>query len=451
MIRYFKILLLTGSLSMFMMISCMESYLGIEQIDTGTGKPDKLSVNNIVPKSGALEVYFTLPSDPNIAQVVASYKNRKGEDVEFKVSRYSSSILVEGFTGTDEKTVKLTCIDVSGNESEAVIVKGTPLLSPVEVAYNTMMTEPTFGGVRLDWKNQDAQPFAIHVLTEDILQVGVVSLVEDPTKTIYNRDSVNTFAYVRQYPAVEQKFGFTISDKWGNRSDTLLSSLTPYEEEKIDYNRIKAVTFFNPTTYGGSRDYATYAINPATGIQNDGNAHGNGNIAQTIFNGVRSGNLYYGYKFIKNLADPNPANREMVNDVFLTFDLNMDIRLSRIVIFPRVHISYTYARSSPKRFRIWGTNDANNQRWTKFPENWTLIGEYEGPDPVTPGSPTQEEIDWFNNKQEYSIIDGNINPEGNPASSFRYLRLQLMESYNPSEPYYTINELEMFGVVERTY
>lgn len=450
MIKYFKTFLWAIGLSIGMM-SCMDSYLGIEQIETGSGTPEKLIVNKVTPKRGALEVHFTLPSDPNIAQVVASYTNNKGKEVEFKVSRYSSSILVEGFTGTDEKTVKLVCINGSGKESETTIIKEAPLLSPVEVAYNTMSTQPTFGGVRVDWKNQDAQALAIHVLTEDILQVGVVSLVEDPTKTIYNRDSVNTFAYVRQYPSIEQKFGFTISDKWGNRTDTLLSSLTPYEEERIDYDRIKEVTFFNPTTYGGSRDYGIYAVNSATGIQNDANAHGNAYVAQTIFNGDNAGNQYYAYKFIKNLADPNPANREMVNDVYSTFDLNMEVRLSRIVIFPRVHISYTYARSSPKRFRIWGTNDENNQRWTKFPENWTLVGEYEGPEPVTAGSPTQEEIDWFNNKQEYSIIDDNINPEGNPSASFRYLRLQLMESYNPTEAYYTINEMEMYGVVEKTY
>lgn len=443
---------LIAMMSVWLIASCGDKYLGVEQVSTDSTPPDKPMVNEVIAKSGALEIHFTLPaSSPDIAQVIATYTNKRGKEMEFKVSRYSSSILVEGFTGTNEVTVALTAVDDSGNPSEPVMVKATPLLSPVEIAFNTLAVEPTFGGVKVEWENKDAQPFAIHVLTEDILQVGVVSLVEDPLKTVYNRDSVNTYAFVRQYPSIEQKFGFVISDKWGNRTDTLLRQITPFEEERIDYSKIAAVTFFNPTTYGGSRDYDIYGVNPATNIQNDANTHGAAHTPQTMVNDIRGGNLYYAYKFVKNLADPNPANRELVNDVYATFDLNMDVRLSRVVIFPRVHISYTYARSSPKRFRIWGTNDANHQRWTKFPEGWTLIGEYVGPDPVTPGSPTQEEINWFNNTQEYSIIDGNVNPSADPSASFRYMRLQLMESYNRNEAYYTINEFEMYGVVEREY
>jgi hypothetical protein len=451
--RYINTFLL-AMISSLLIISCGDSYLGIEQVVTDTTPPEKVTVKEVVAKSGALEIRFSLPTgDPDIAQVVAHYKNQRNESVEFKVSRYSSSIVVEGFAGTDEKTVELICIDASGNKSEVTLVKAAPLLSPVEVAFNTLDVEPTFGGVKLEWENKEAQPFAIHVLTEDVLQVGVVSLVEDPLKTIYNRDSVKTSSYVRYYPSSEQKFGFVISDKWGNRTDTLIRYITPFAEERIPPSRIKAVTFFNPTTYGGSRDYDMYAVNQATGIQNDANAHGNAYVAQTIFNGdnVTTANQYYAYKFVKNFLDPNPANREIVNDVYSTFDLNMDVQLSRVVLFPRTHISYTYARSSPKRFRIWGTNDSNSQRWTKFPEGWTLIGEYVGPDPATPGSPTAEEIEWFNFNQEYSIIDGNVNPDASPSASFRYMRLQLMDSYNANEAYYTINEIEMYGVVEREY
>lgn len=449
--RYIK-KFLALCLSAFVAMSCMDSYLGVEQLKLEGNPPEKVTVKEVIPRAGSLEIHFSLPSgNPNIAQVVASYKNKRGEQMEFKVSRYSSSILVEGFTGTDEKTVELICIDAGGNKSEITLAKGAPLLSPVESAFNTMKVEPAFGGIKVEWSNADAQAFAIHVLTEDELQVGVVTLVEDPSKTIYNRDSTNTFAYVRQYPSVEQKFGFVISDKWGNRTDTLLSSLIPYQEDPIDWRPIRAVSFFNPTYFGGSRDYGIWGMNAATGIQNDGNAHGTGNAPQTIFDGVRSGNQLYVYKFVKNLADPNPANREFVQHSYVTYDMNMDIRLSRIVIFPRVHISYTYARSSPKRFKIWGTNDENSNRWSKFPESWTLIGEYVGPTPVNLASLTAEEIDWFNNNQEYSIADDNVNPDAQPTASFRYMRLQLMESYNQNEPYYTINEFEMFGEMLRRY
>ena len=447
-INYYLVALVTSLL----MVACVDSYMGIEQVKTHSVSPEKVTINEVIPKSGALEIHFSLPKgNPYISEVVASYINKNGKEMEFSVSRYSSSILVEGLTGTNEVTIELLCIDTSGNESNITIVKAAPLTSPVELALNTMKVEPAFGGLKVEWKNLSAKPFAIHVLAEDSVQKGVITLMEDPTKTIYTSDSVKTFTYVRYYPSMEQKFGFTISDKWGNRTDTLISFLTPYKEEEIDYKLVKEVSFFNPTLFNGRRDYAIYGVNKATGLQNDGNAHAAGYVGKTMFNGVKSGSLSLIYKFVKNLSDKDPANHVTVQDVYTTFDLNMSLRLSRIKVFPRTGLGYTYNRSSPKRFRIWGTNDANNERWSKFPETWTLIGEYVGRDPVDNNNLTIEEIEYFNLNQEYSISEDNVNPDAHPTDTFRYMRLQLMETYNPLESFYTINEFQMFGDIQQYY
>lgn len=443
--RYIKTFL-TTLISSLLMVACVDSYMGVEQVKTDSTKPDKIIVNEIIPKSGALEIHFSLPKgNPDIAEVVASYINKQGVKMEFSVSRYSSFILVEGFIGTNDVTVELKCVDNSGNESDVTYAKAAALISPLELAMETMKVVPAFGGVKVEWQNINAKPFAIHIFAEDTLQKGIASLVEDLTKTIYTSDSTNTYAYVRQYPSIEQKFGFMVSDKWGNRTDTLISSLTPYKEEKIDYNLVKEVTYFNPTYYGGSRDYETYGVNPETGIPNDGNRHGTAYAAQTLFEGTRSGNRFYSYKFVKNLSSPDPADRIVVNDVYATFDLNMSVILSRVQLFPRTHISYTFNRSSPKRFRIWGTNDANNERWSKFPETWTLIGEYVGKEPANRENLTAEEIEWFNQNQEYTISEDNVNPNANTTEAFRYMRIQFMETYNPTLAYYTVNEFEMYG------
>ncbi|GEM_PF-1001276 len=446
---YTFLVIVVTSLILF---ACVDSYMGIEQVKTDSTKPEKITINEVIPKSGALKIHFSLPKgNAKIAEVVATYINKVGKKMEFSVSRYSSFILVEGFTGTNEQVVELVCVDNSGNVSDVTIVKAAPLTSSLELAMETMKIEPAFGGLKLEWQNREANPFAIHILSEDSLQKGIVALTEDPTKTIYTSDSLNTFAYVRQYPSVEQKFGFIVSDKWGNRTDTLISFLTPYKEELIDHKIVEEVSFFNPTYYGGSRDYDAYAIDPATGIQNDANAHGSAYRPQIFFNGVKSGNGYYGYKFVKNLADPDPANRILVQDVYATFDLNMTVRLSRVKIFPRTSSSYTYNRSSVKRFKIWGTDDANNQRWSKFPETWTLIGEYIGPEPANRESLTPEEIEYFNENNEFTISEGNVNSNAKPTTAFRYMRVQLMESYNPTIPYYTVNEFEMYGDIQEYF
>jgi hypothetical protein len=445
----FFLIVLTGTL---FMVACDDSYMGVEQIKTDSTKPEKITVNNVIPKSGALEIYFSLPKgNQHISKVEAWYYTKNHIKREFSVSRYSSFILVEGFMGTDEVTVELRCVDNSGNESDITQVEGTPLKSSLELAMESMEAEPAFGGLKIEWKNKEAKAIAIHVLTEDTLQVGVASLVEDPSKTIYTSDSINTFSYIRQYPAVEQKFGFILSDKWENRTDTLIYSLTPYKEEKIDYKLIKEINFFNPTFYAGNRDYDTYGVNPSTGIQNDGNAHSTSFRSQMYFDGIKTGNGTMMYKFIKNLNDPDPNNRILVNDQYCTFDCNILVRLNRVIMFPRNTITYTFNRSSPKRFRIWGTTDENNTRWSKFPEGWTLIGEYVGVEPANRDNLTPEEIDYFNLNQEYTISEGNVNPDAHPTETFRYMRLQLMESYNPLIEYYTVNEFEMYGDIVEYY
>lgn len=432
--------------------SCMESYLGIEQLDLSSNKPEKLTVDKVIPKSGGLEIHFTLPKgSPNNAQVVATYKNKSGKDVVFKVSRYSNKILVEGFTGTDEVTVEMVNVDESGNKSEVTLVRERPLLSPVEIAMQSLVASPAFGGVKLEWDNQEAHPFAIHVLTEDELQKGIKTLMEDPSKTIYSSDSLNTAAYIRQYENVEQSFGFVLSDKWGNRTDTLIQLITPYKEDVIDYNRVQAVAYFNPTYGTTSKDFAEFGIDPITGIQNDATTHSATFAPKTMFNGVTSANDFLARKFYHQPPGTSSSERTYINDVYVTFDLRQDLRLSRVIVYPRPSSSYLYSRSSVKRFRIWGTDDANATRWSKFPEGWTLIGEYVGRDPANSASITQEETDYFYNQQEYTIAEDNVNLEATPTAAFRYMRLQLMESYTPTENFYTINEFKLFGEIINTY
>lgn len=447
-----NIIYTTFAFSSMLTSSCMESYLGIEQLDLGTTNDAIITVNKVVPKSGALEVHFSLPLGvPNNVQVLASYKNKQGVIVQSKVSRYSNVILVEGFMGTDEVTIELVSIDESGNRSTPILVKDKPLLSPVEIARQSLKVVPAFGGLKLEWLNKNAQPFAIHVLTEDEVQLGVKSLLEDPLKTIYSQDSTKTQVYVRQYNNTEQKFGFVISDKWGNRTDTLVSLITPYKEDIIDFNLIKNVSFFNPVTNTSSVNYDQFGYNQVTRIQNDGAQHSTALTPKTMFNGTTTANDYLAYKFfIQPTGVPTPP-RVYLQDVYATVDLGVDLRLSRVQIYPRPSVSYLYARSSVKRFRIWGTDDKNANRSTKFPEGWFLIGEYVGREPANRASITQGETEYFYYNQEYSVADDNVNSVAKPTEVFRYMRLQLMESYNPSETFYTINEFKLFGEVIKKY
>ncbi|MCG8320234.1 MAG: DUF5126 domain-containing protein [Cytophagales bacterium] len=428
--------------------SCVEPYLGLEQIQTDTTPPGKITVKEVVPKPGALEIHFEpAKGDADIAQIKAYYLNKAGETVDFMVSRYSSSILVEGLTGTKQVDIEVVAIDNSGNISEVTLVKGTPLLSPVEYARQSLRVSTAFGGVKVDWENKNGDLLVFHVLTEDTLQIkGDTTFIEDPSKRIYTRDTTSrgTVAYIRHYPDKEQKFGFVISDKWGNRTDTLVSYITPLKEDPIDSKKIEVLNWFNwKYTQGQSKDYDLEGYNPETGIQNDGLFYSGFYGPQTLFDGSGAA-AFYCTKFTKNLGRPDA---ELLHPAYITYDLNIDVRLSRMVVNWRNNLAYSH--NSLKRFRFWGTDDENTDRVNKFPEGWKLIGEYVAPDAIDNANPTQDELNAWTAGIQFSIEDDNVNPDADPTATFRYLRIEMLDVYGDKEAYnaYTVNEIHLYGLM----
>ncbi|MFV0431759.1 MAG: DUF5126 domain-containing protein [Alphaproteobacteria bacterium] len=440
--------------SIISVVACNDPYLGLEKNVSDSVSPGRLVVDKVVPKAGALEIFFTLPKeDADIARVVASYTNKRNENVETAVSRYSTSILVEGFFGIDEKKVNLVCEDNSGNQSEITEVRDSPLLSPVEMARQSMVVEEAFGGVRIDWDNISGDMLVIHVLTDDTLQIkGETVFVEDVSKRIYTRDTLDkqTFAYVRQYPDMEQRFGFTISDKWGNSSDTLVGNWTPYREDVIDYRYVSEMDVFGwRYSSGKSLDYYTEGIDPVTGLQRDGLFYGGSYRPKTLFDNS-TGNAFFCTRFTKNANDNDASNDTLVPVSYITFNLNVDTRLSRMVVYPRPNDPYAYG--TLKRFRIWGTDDNNPNRWTQFPEGWKLVGEFVSPDAAIPGNPTDEEIVYVrNNGYAFDVKDDNVSPDADYFSVFRYMRLEMMETYNPDVKNFTPTEMKLWGLIENEY
>lgn len=436
----------------FSFTACTESYNGLEVIKLDSKIPGKVTVNKVISQPGALEIQFSLAKgDTDIAQIVASYTH-KGVKRDFKVSRFASSILVEGFTGVKEQTVEIKCVDNSGNISESTFVKATPLLSPLEIACQSLAAEAAFGGVKVSWKNTTGDFLVIHVLTDDTLQIkGQTVFMEDPTKMIYTRETneKKTYTYVRNYPDKEQRFGFSITDKWGNVSDTIVTSVTPYREDEIQYKKIVAMNDFNVRyTNGQSLDYETGGVNPVTGLQYDGLYYASSYGPQTLFDGSTVP-AYYLTRYTKNFNDLDPANDELVSNSFSTYNLNIEVRLGRMHIYWRPTV--WYKGHSVKRFRFWGTTDKNLNRFTKFPEGWTLIGEYVAPDAVNNSTPTNDEKAAWENGCEFDIADDNVNPEANPKSIIRYLRIEMLETYDPLSKVMTMDEIFLWGQIEKKF
>lgn len=442
---------LTGTL---LLTACSQSYDGLEIIQTDNIPPQKLTITEVVPKPGALEIHYELSKqDKDVAQIVASY-TKNGEKKEFNTSRYVSSILVEGFMGPAEQTVDLQVVDNSGNTSEITQVKATPLKSPVEEAFEALHAEQAFGGVRLSWKNTSGDFLTIHVLTNDTLQIkGDTVFIEDPSKIIYTRDTVsaNTFTYIRNYPPVEQKFGFSITDKWGNRTDTLVAMITPIREDHVESNQIRVIEEFGyEYTNGKTKDYDQYGfLDAEKTFQKDSPFYAGWAGPATLFNGnVGPAGEFYCTKFTKNYNDADPDNDEFVQSAFISYDLRCDVQLGRFKVWWR---SNAWQGGNTRRWRFWGTTDKNPAWRSQFPEGWDLVGEYQVKDPVNPGSPTDEEVEMWVNGIDFNIKDDNLNPDAKTDATIRYIRIEMVESFDPTLPQYTFNEMEFWGEIENKY
>ena len=169
----------------------------------------------------------------------------------------------------------------------------------------------------------------------------------------------------------------------------------------------------------------------------------------TLFNGYKGpGGEFYCTKFTKNYNDADPDNDEYVPSAFISYDLRCDVKLGRFQVWWR---DYPWADGNVKRWRIWGTTDKNPSWRAKFPEGWDLVGEFQPKDPLNPGSPTDEEKEMWNNGIEFNVKDDNRNPEANPDAIIRYIRLEMIESYNNDLPHYVFNEMEFWGEIQNKY
>lgn len=264
------------------------------------------------------------------------------------------------------------------------------------------------------------------------------------------------FVTDRSYPIEDAKIGGILRTKTRFLiSNTDIDAISPNEyletvirdeshiEKRLDYNEIEALDVFNPTYDQKNKDYDTYGVDPITGVPYDGSYHNKTSMGPgSLFNGNRTTNAYYGYKFVKNGE---------FQSFFSTYDLNVDVRLSRVNIAPRGWTGYHYKNATPKYFRIWGTNDANPDKFTKFPETWTLIGEYVGPEPVDRDNLTSDESYYFINNNNFDIVEDNVNPDANPMEFFRYMRIEWTETYDPEAVFVVVNEVELDGYIKKYY
>src|SRR5699024_2117705 len=112
---------------------------------------------------GGAKISYSVPQNESVLYVMAQYTLRDSLKVKKKSSLYNNSLTIEGFPDTKTYDVKLYSVSRGGKKSEPVEVKIKPLTPPVIQVFRSLIMQPTFGGVNINFLNKNETDVKINV------------------------------------------------------------------------------------------------------------------------------------------------------------------------------------------------------------------------------------------------------------------------------------------------
>lgn len=398
--------------------------------------PTPVTVTSVRPTHGGAVIKVSIPNDEYIKGVIATYE-RNGEEVNAKISRYVDSLTVEGFADQAEHVIHISSFNVNEEKSPSVDVRFTPL--PASISTVKPVIYQTFGGVKIRISGNEAKTdLAVCLLRDENLEdvskpVSEMRWVE--VTTLFTAS--NNITLVRRgIEAEEAIFGVYLRDHWGNLSDTTWAVLHPMEETQLDKRLFKNAALKDDNWIAGSTTNQYYPIERLW--------DGSGTSAYTDGK----------YWFFASGESPLP--------MWLTIDLGVKARISRIATLPR--IAYViWQGAHPRDFEFWGSLDPTGQpqegREHEFDDTWFCLGRFTQFKPSgyqedgTVGTITAEDNDYFNAGNDFEM-DPDLEPRANDP--IRYLRVVIVDTFGSYELKLTsyslqLGEVTPYGQVLETY
>ena len=385
--------------------SCKEGDSFIDPVSTDNTKPGTITNIEVHNFNGGAYITYDLPESSNVLYVQAQYNINDSKSRQTKSSYYSDTITVSGFAKSAPYEVTLHCVSRANVKSDPVVVTVNPDTPPYLLLAPTLALNPDFGGVNIR---------AINVLKQPI---GLVLMAYDSSTSQFeivdqHFTSVDTIDYsIRGYEDVSTEFRLYITDQFGNISETISQTLTPFFEKFLDKNLFFVYNLPSDSKigYGWSLPYLW-----------DGKTDGYSNGWHT---------------------EPG-GSLPMV----LTSALGVSANLSRFILWERPD-SWSYAHGNPKNFTLWGSDKASPQdavlpRYSSVGTvvgDWTNLANYHFPDPPS-GSPPGSA-----NAQDAAFVAAGVNfnvPISSPAVKF--IRISVADTWSGGDFAHAM-EISLYG------
>lgn len=379
-----------------------------EPVSTDATKPGVVTNIKVTNFNGGAYITYTLPNSSNILYVQGQYKINDVTTRQTKASYYTDTILVDGFAQNKDYEVTLNVVSRANVMSDPVTVKVHPDVPFYKLIKPSVQMVRDFGGVTITALNPKKKDIGVILLALD----SSTNALEVQDQHYTNSDTLNYS--VRGYKAYPRKFGYYVTDKFGNKSDTTIVTLTPLFEAMLDKTKFSSfrTASDSPIAYGWDVPYLW--DNKKDGFSN-------------------------GWHTAPGVPGP----------LQVTFGIGVSAQLSRFILWERPN-EYTYAHGNPRDFSIWGSNSANPQD-AKIPESaavgavvgdWINLGNYHFPNPpsgLTPG---------FTNSADEDFVKKGVNfnlPSNSPP--VRFIRMIVHRTWSNGDFAHAM-EFEVYGKVQ---
>lgn len=395
-----KYLYLLGFLLFF--FACEEKTL--DPISESKGKPDKVTEVTTESTPGGVIISYRIPNNEDVLGVKAVYTITNGRSYESASSYYGNSIELEGYDTVKEYEAQLYTINRAQELSDPVMVKFTPLVSPIAQSKGTINIFNSFGGIVFVWANPAEYPLDYEIFTatenEAFRPVGYVT-----------SKALGDTLIIKGLPAVPHRFGAVIRDRWGNVSDTIFALggkyVIPFIEEKLAKGVMKPLVLDNDAAFDAYEGEYEFAIDD-------------------------------------NLTTYNHTLPMNVNGAAFTIDLGRPVKLSSFRLFHRQrssddqHAGYYY-QGNVQKFEFFGCLETPSQsgdwsEWTKL-----LDCEVKKPSGLSGLTMTDADLELAESGFPFTM------PMSDEELVIRYVRLRVNTVWGGVNEYIYVAELDFYG------
>jgi len=397
-----KTVILISTMALLLFSACSERELG-PLVGIG-GKPGVLSNISVENGHGVSKISYTLPDDQQLLYVEAKYTLDNGEVKTVKSSIFKNFVKLEGFVSTDEREITLYTINRGEVKSDPIRVMIKPLISPLEMAYGSLLLSPDFGGVNVKYENEFEHEYVLNIL----IKVDGTWQVYDKSYSSV-KEPVFTF---RGLAAEEQEFAFFLVDKWRNRSDTLFQNITPLYEAEVAKGLMRHHLLDN--------DYyvPSFSTRPLSNLWNGPSTAAGSNFVLAAGTG---------------------------NDFpwWFTIDLGRKYFIGRMNMLSSPALatgstniySFFFQNTSPRVFEVWGSNNpAVSGSW----DSWTLLDRFESikPSGLPIGNNSAEDIALGLAGEDFTFSNYDV--------AYQYIRIKVVDSWS-SQFGFILQEMTLWG------